>query len=640
MKTPSRLDLAQARLNLRRLLAETPSSPADFERQVAAIPPAAGRVLVLDAIKDVDPNGPQANILVYLASEFNLAAEPDPLLQLLADRTQPLGARQLGLMIMAGGNPEALDRAKLQLEPALTDVLSAKALEMLLDQVLVDSAAPREMSRLLLEMPAEGRDDFLCHLDAERLCQMIPAWVIYEPVLASAELESQHELIVAALSDDFLATGVDVWDDVLALDLAEATRLRVLEAVMRTRTARLNGAGARALSSQPVASAWLTACDGVGAYVILVRIQLPNGQFNIYNVCLHTTAELRDGFILTDRTDDEWQGMLDMFFYDYEQDFVRVPLVRACEMVAEARTSPLNRWDDIDDAGRVAVCMQWAAGIASEDPEEDVETLACVPPVSGPAFSAEELDAVLANDDYERWFLNEQDLAELNVSASAPAYMENQWLNEQLVKINTPEVRDHLRLLFEHMAGRNQWEGELELATECATVAGMIADGGQSAALVMKNYLLRSFAATGSAGGAFDQVSTSREADNMIFLERFAESMRSNGLSKATVKKHTDNVDFYLNDFLLYYSDQSAGEGIAEVGEFLGDWFIRKAMWSTPATVRSNASSLKKFYQFMHDEDIVTLDELAEMKREIKADLPDWVAAVTRYNDPEYDDAQ
>ncbi len=31
---------------------------------------------------------------------------------------------------------------------------------------------------------------------------------------------------------------------------------------------------------------------------------------------------------------------------------------------------------------------------------------------------------------------------------------------------------------------------------------------------------------------------------------------------------------------------------------FLGYWFIKKAMWSSPVQIKSNAASLKKFFTF------------------------------------------
>ena len=40
-------------------------------------------------------------------------------------------------------------------------------------------------------------------------------------------------------------------------------------------------------------------------------------------------------------------------------------------------------------------------------------------------------------------------------------------------------------------------------------------------------------------------------------------------------------------------------EGISMLDEYLGNFFIRKCMWSTPANIKTNATSIKKFYKCM-----------------------------------------
>jgi hypothetical protein len=76
------------------------------------------------------------------------------------------------------------------------------------------------------------------------------------------------------------------------------------------------------------------------------------------------------------------------------------------------------------------------------------------------------------------------------------------------------------------------------------------------------------------------------------------------------------------------YTDatQRPADGIGEIDEFLGDWFIRKAMWSTPRSIKSNATSLYKFYAFLAASGEVTVEELAELKQTIGRRLPEWQA--------------
>jgi len=110
--------------------------------------------------------------------------------------------------------------------------------------------------------------------------------------------------------------------------------------------------------------------------------------------------------------------------------------------------------------------------------------------------------------------------------------------------------------------------------------------------------------------------------------------MTSNGLSEATAKKHRENIDFYINEYLLYDSQKHASEGVDEVGMFLGYWFIREAMWANVASLKTNSTSLKKFYDFMLKRGEVEPEEVKEMKGRIKKDLPEGIAIMKRYDDP------
>ncbi len=132
----------------------------------------------------------------------------------------------------------------------------------------------------------------------------------------------------------------------------------------------------------------------------------------------------------------------------------------------------------------------------------------------------------------------------------------------------------------------------------------------------------------------YDELCNEIREENQVLLSGFESWMSENGLSKSTVKKHKENIDFYINDFMLYEDPIPATEGIDKVGEFLGYWFIRKAMWASESSVRSNARSIKKFYDFMMERGKVEAEAVKDMKKRVKEELPEWVAAVGRYDDP------
>jgi hypothetical protein len=122
-------------------------------------------------------------------------------------------------------------------------------------------------------------------------------------------------------------------------------------------------------------------------------------------------------------------------------------------------------------------------------------------------------------------------------------------------------------------------------------------------------------------------------SSNKKLLAEFKIWLKSSNFSEKTINDHISNIDFYINEYLLYYEPIEAQDGIGDVSTFLGDWFIRKAMWASKAHIKSNAASITKFYTFLLGKGLVTSNDLNELKSTIKAELPEWIQALRRYDD-------
>ena len=119
---------------------------------------------------------------------------------------------------------------------------------------------------------------------------------------------------------------------------------------------------------------------------------------------------------------------------------------------------------------------------------------------------------------------------------------------------------------------------------------------------------------------------------NETILNDFADWLKESGINESTIDKHYRNVDFYINEFLLYEDAIPAKNGSSYIGMFLGYWFIKKAMWSNAAAIKQNAASLKKFYQFMMEKKEIEVDEFEELKRNIKEKMPECLQKMERYD--------
>ncbi|CUP13507.1 Uncharacterised protein [[Eubacterium] contortum] len=124
-------------------------------------------------------------------------------------------------------------------------------------------------------------------------------------------------------------------------------------------------------------------------------------------------------------------------------------------------------------------------------------------------------------------------------------------------------------------------------------------------------------------------------AVNYQLLDLFEEDLRD--LSPKTVRQHVSNVDFYINDYLLYEDALSFEAGIEKIDDFLGNFFIRKCMWSTPGNIKSTAASIKKFYKCMLDHGKIQRASYNYLCSEIKERMPKWQADCEQYNDIDAD---
>ncbi len=128
--------------------------------------------------------------------------------------------------------------------------------------------------------------------------------------------------------------------------------------------------------------------------------------------------------------------------------------------------------------------------------------------------------------------------------------------------------------------------------------------------------------------------------DNESILNDFQKWLSDSKLSKKTINKHISNVEFYINDFLLYEDAIEASNGTSEVEMFLGYWFIKKAMWANKTAIKENAASLKKFYQFMLEKRKISKESFEDMKETIKEEMPEWLATMEKYDNPDIEDME
>mgnify|MGYP001051781747 CR=1 FL=1 len=114
--------------------------------------------------------------------------------------------------------------------------------------------------------------------------------------------------------------------------------------------------------------------------------------------------------------------------------------------------------------------------------------------------------------------------------------------------------------------------------------------------------------------------------ENTRILADFERWLAESGLKDKTIRKHVGNVEFYVNHYLLYDCLDRAGAGAVGINGFFSWFFPRKAMWSSPAAVKENVASLKKFYKFMVESGQTDESDYLFLLQSVKEDMQQWLA--------------
>lgn len=126
--------------------------------------------------------------------------------------------------------------------------------------------------------------------------------------------------------------------------------------------------------------------------------------------------------------------------------------------------------------------------------------------------------------------------------------------------------------------------------------------------------------------------------ENKKILSDFRKWLEYNKLADKTIQYHVSNIDFYINHYLLYQEAIEAKEGHNHIMGFMGDYFIRKAMWASVSNIKQNCTSLKKFYTYMLEKDQISKENLTDLKETIKEECPYWIEELERFDNGEFYD--
>lgn len=122
---------------------------------------------------------------------------------------------------------------------------------------------------------------------------------------------------------------------------------------------------------------------------------------------------------------------------------------------------------------------------------------------------------------------------------------------------------------------------------------------------------------------------------NEKYLKEFEEWLKGKNLAKKTIRKHLNNIDLYINDYLNYYEITKMEKGVTEAYVFFNDWFIRKCLWSSENSLKETASSIKKFYKCMCELGYISNEDYEFLNTSISNNMDEFYTSLIEINDYE-----
>lgn len=121
------------------------------------------------------------------------------------------------------------------------------------------------------------------------------------------------------------------------------------------------------------------------------------------------------------------------------------------------------------------------------------------------------------------------------------------------------------------------------------------------------------------------------EEEGDYWLDRWLNFMETQHLAQSTMDNHYRNVQTFLH-YLAGYEGGRVRDTPYYACGYLGNYFIRKCSWSTPSSISTTATSLRRFCAFLVQEGCITKAASDEMSRDIRENIDSWKQECAEYN--------
>lgn len=446
-----RTSAAKTRDILDELFAHPPVSRAELEQRLAPVNLAAARRLLAERLAAPRLSESDGELLVSVFQCLGVGQQSQPLVALVVNPNVDQRIRAHALTILLHEDPAYGESLRQYVSDSELLLLAAQPLCQVLATIEADPAEAEDLAEALESVSDDLRPALFAQIEEYRQKVGTPAAVAYEQVLRRPGLAALRQVLVAAMVEEGGNDAISLLQTLRSEESDPARRRLLQGALLRLHTRRLDG---KWRGTGP-ACAYVSSCDGQGAFFVLGHRDNPDGRCTLAMLCVRAAGDVRDGYVVPGQPPDQVDRLLRKFATDASTEFVRVEVAQATPLVQQAvsRTLALGMTVPLDAVPALRFF-------------ERVDGVPAPRITAPPRVTLLALRKLMRRPAYRRsWFFDEGDLAAAGVAAPArsmPRPAQAAWIADAAQRLaREPALAQRLIAMAGHMASWHGLRGEL-----------------------------------------------------------------------------------------------------------------------------------------------------------------------------------
>lgn len=438
---------------------------ARLHLELLALTPSQARAALLGVVRDGRAQAGDEVRLVAALERVGWAGVLRALEALVGDKAAARPAREMALRVLARRDGE-------QGRPAGPTEGVGLGAAFIAGVVGAADGAARLLDFLELS-PVEVRGPTIALLDSVRRTERIPASLVWGEAAKAPWIVEEHPEVLDALVEEASAEAEQALHEACAI--AEGRHRRGLDAaLLRVRTARIEPAPE--VGGADV-TALVSACDGSGAFQVLVAFPSQAGRWTVLGVCIRAGADIRDGGLFFDLDQPLRDAFLDDFCRAAGIPAVPAPVEVAAGLVDDAVARTLASGRSLPED--VAPAVRILSGLVDARERPDL-------PEPGRAPSLTTVRALLRGEAYATWRFDAADLLSFGAGEPPATLPERRgWAKTAAAKVVGTRAARRLVAACEHQAWWHGWAGDARGASVFARMAADLDEGAPQHPLVV-----------------------------------------------------------------------------------------------------------------------------------------------------------